>query len=62
MFEQQEWDTVIVDRSVLGAGHTFEGPAIVVEATATTVVPPRFSVTVESHGALTIRNLEIQGD
>lgn len=59
VFEQREWDTVIVDRAVLGAGHTFEGPAVVVEATATTVVPPRFSVTVESHGALTIRNLEV---
>lgn len=59
VFEQREWDTIVVDRSVLGAGHTFEGPAVVVEATATTVVPPRFSVTVESHGALTIRNLEV---
>ena len=59
VFEQREWDTIVVDRSVLGAGHTFEGPAVVVEATATTVVPPRFSVTVEPHGALTIRNLEV---
>ncbi|MBL3680826.1 hydantoinase/oxoprolinase family protein [Leucobacter aridicollis] len=59
VFEQREWDTIVVDRSALGAGHTFEGPAVVVEATATTVVPPRFSVTVEPHGALTIRNLEV---
>lgn len=62
VFEQREWDTIVVQRSDLGAGHSFEGPAVVVEATATTVVPPGFSVTVESHGALTIRNLEIQGD
>jgi N-methylhydantoinase A len=60
VFDREARDTIIVDRANLRAGHTFEGPAIVVETTATTVVPPRFSVTVESHGALTIRNLEIE--
>lgn len=59
VFEHEEWDTIVVDRESLLAGHSFEGPAIVVEATATTVVPPRFSVTVAPHGALIIRNLDV---
>lgn len=60
VFDREAQDTIVVDRANLLAGHTFEGPAIVLETTATTVVPPNFSVTVESHGALTVRNLEIE--
>lgn len=59
VFDRVPVDTIVVDRADLRAGHTFEGPAIVVETTATTVVPPRFSVTVEPHGALSIKNLEV---
>lgn len=60
VFDREAQDTIVVDRADLKAGHRFEGPAIIVETTATTVVPPNFSVAVEPHGALTIRNLEIE--
>lgn len=61
VFEREPQDTIIVDREDLAAGHSFEGPAIVLEATATTVVPPGFTVSVDPHGALIIRNLEVEG-
>lgn len=60
VFDREEQDTLVVDRDDLAAGHTFQGPAIVVEATATTVVPPGFEVSVDSYGTLLIRNLEIE--
>ena len=62
VFDREPRDTVIVDREQLSAGHSFAGPAIVLEATATTVVPPNFTVTVDPYGALIIRNLEIEGE
>ncbi|MDQ4215611.1 hydantoinase/oxoprolinase family protein [Microbacterium capsulatum] len=61
VFDGVPQDALIVEREELAAGHTFPGPAIVLEATATTVVPPGFTVTVDPHGALIIRNLEIEG-
>lgn len=60
IFDREIRDTMIVDREDLLAGHAFDGPAIVVEDTATTVVPPDFSVRVDENGALIIRNLEVE--
>jgi N-methylhydantoinase A len=60
IFDGQELDTVVTERDALRAGHTFAGPSIVIEATATTVVPPGFSVAVDEHGSLIITNLEIE--
>lgn len=62
VFEGRELDTIVTEREQLLAGHTFVGPAIVIEATATTVVPPGFDVTVDSHGSLIITNLEIESE
>ncbi|WP_291037233.1 hydantoinase/oxoprolinase family protein [Herbiconiux sp.] len=59
IFDGQELDTVVTERDALRAGHVFTGPAIVIEATATTVVPPGFSVAVDEHGTLIITNLEL---
>jgi len=44
--------TPFYDRSGLGAGHRFDGPAVVVENDATTVVPPDFRVRVLRFGDL----------
>ncbi len=45
----------VYDRTKLGAGHAFEGPAIVEEGTTTTVVHSDQNVSVDEHGHLTIR-------
>ncbi|MFE3238616.1 hydantoinase/oxoprolinase family protein, partial [Kitasatospora indigofera] len=47
--------TPIHFRDALSHGHAFAGPAVVVEDTATTVVPPGFRVQVDSYGSLVIR-------
>jgi len=61
VFDLAERDTIVVRRDDLGAGHSFHGPAIVVEQTATTVVPPGFEVVVDDLGSLRIRNTDAQG-
>lgn len=58
IFERVEHEAIVVRRDDLAAGHSFEGPAIVVEETATTVIPPGFSVTVDEYGSLVIHDLE----
>lgn len=60
VFGGEELDTIVTERDALRAGHTLLSPAIIIEPTATTVVPPGFSVLVEEHGALLITNLEIE--
>ncbi|MEU4516541.1 hydantoinase/oxoprolinase family protein [Nonomuraea wenchangensis] len=58
VFDGQARPTILVRREALSAGHAFEGPAIIVESTATTVVPPGFSVSVDPIGSLVVRNTE----
>ena len=58
VFDGQEADTVVVNRDDLFVGHRFDGPAVVNEATATTVVPPGHTVTVDPIGSLVIRAKE----
>ncbi len=55
VFDGQSRSTPLIRRADLAAGHAFEGPAIIVEGTATTVVPPGFSVSVDPIGSLVIR-------
>jgi N-methylhydantoinase A len=55
VFDGEPRDTVVVHRDDLFVGHAFEGPAVVVEATATTVVPPDYTVSVDDIGSLIIR-------
>ncbi|MDR5701136.1 hydantoinase/oxoprolinase family protein [Agromyces aerolatus] len=62
VFDGEAVDTIVTERDDLGAGHEFTGPAIVIEATATTVVPPGFTVRVDAHGSLVITNLEIESE
>ena len=54
-FDRTQHDAIVVRRGVLAAGHSFQGPAIIVEETATTVVPPGFTVRVDQYGSLVIR-------
>jgi N-methylhydantoinase A len=48
-------DTPVYDRTRLGAGDSFEGPAIVEEIDATTVCPPGYTVDVDRHLNMLIR-------
>jgi N-methylhydantoinase A len=60
VFDHVEHDTTVVRRDDLAAGHKFEGPAIIVEQTATTVVPPGFDVAVDEFGSLVIRTQDVE--
>lgn len=57
VFDGEPRDTIVVRRDDLFVGHTFAGPAIVVEDTATTVVPPDHDVSVDDIGSLVIRSI-----
>ena len=46
--------TTVYDRSKLGAGHSFAGPAVVEEVDCTTLVPPEFKADVDRWGNLLI--------
>jgi len=56
VFDGAEQHAIVVERDDLAPGHAFDGPAVVLEATATTVVPPGFAVSVDKYGSLVIRN------
>jgi N-methylhydantoinase A len=47
--------TYLYDRARLGAGTRFVGPAVVVEYSSTTVVPPDFTCGVDKHLNLILR-------
>jgi 5-oxoprolinase (ATP-hydrolysing) len=47
-------DVPVYAREDLGPGAAFEGPALVLEATATVVVAPGFSARVDAHGILVL--------
>jgi N-methylhydantoinase A len=49
----------VLDRARLSPGTVFRGPAIVVEESATTVVPPDFRARVDRHGNLILRRFGI---
>ena len=53
--EAGDWvETAVYDRAALGPGARFEGPAIVEQADATTVIHPGQSASVDSFGNLLI--------
>ena len=61
VFDGTERDSIVVRRDDLAAGHSFAGPAVIVEETATTVVPPGYDVIVDTYGSLVIRAQDAQG-
>lgn len=52
LFGGQARDTAILRRDDLSPGHVVDGPAVIVESTATTVVPPELRCIVDDGGAL----------
>jgi len=58
VFGGEPRDSIVVRRDDLLVGHTFVGPAVVTEDTATTVVPPDYTVTIDEIGSLIIRGKE----
>jgi N-methylhydantoinase A len=47
-FGEDGWvDTPVYDRTKLGAGTTFQGPAIIDQLDSTTVVPPRTTAEID---------------
>jgi N-methylhydantoinase A len=54
VFDGRAHQTLLVRRDDLAPGHGFTGPAVVVEATATTVVPPGCRVRVDLFGSLVV--------
>lgn len=52
VFDREPRDTAVFRRDDLPAGFVVEGPAVVVESTATTVIPPGFRCAVDDSGAL----------
>jgi N-methylhydantoinase A len=57
VFEGKTLETPIYDRSSLRPGNRFDGPAIVVEASTTTVVPPDYQALVDPYGNLMLKSL-----
>jgi N-methylhydantoinase A len=55
VFGGERCDTIVVRRDDLFAGHRLTGPAVIIEDTATAVVPPDYQVTVDDIGSLIIR-------
>ncbi|WP_425573480.1 hydantoinase/oxoprolinase family protein [Streptomyces aureus] len=55
VFGGETYETPVLRREHLPVGEQFPGPAIVVEATSTTVVPPDALVTVDMNGFLVIK-------
>ncbi|MFL6464501.1 MAG: hydantoinase/oxoprolinase family protein [Bryobacteraceae bacterium] len=47
-FQNQQWTATVYDRERLGAGDVLTGPAIIIEYSATTFVPPHCTVKVDS--------------
>ncbi len=54
IFRRESVQTPIYNREALEAGDRFEGPAIIVEYSATTVVPPHFVIAVDAFKNLVI--------
>jgi N-methylhydantoinase A len=61
VFDGAGHDTAVVHRSEIGAGTVVDGPAIVEEATSTTVVPPGWRVVLGAANALVISRSVVTG-
>jgi N-methylhydantoinase A len=54
VFGKAEYDTPVIRRDVLRPGMTVTGPAVILEQTATTVLPPGTTTIVEPYGSLIV--------
>jgi N-methylhydantoinase A len=55
VFGKQAYETPVIRRDVLKPGMVVEGPAVILEQTATTVLPPGTTTTVEPFGSLIVQ-------
>ncbi|WP_445269503.1 hydantoinase/oxoprolinase family protein [Streptomyces sp. DSM 41634] len=55
VFGGRSYDSTVLRRERLAPGQRIDGPAVIVEATSTTVVPPDSSVAVDENGFLVIK-------
>jgi N-methylhydantoinase A len=55
VFGRTEHATPVIRRDVLRPGMVVEGPAVILEQTATTVLPPETTTTIEPYGSLIVR-------
>ena len=54
IFNQKEYETKIYARHNIRVNESFEGPAVIEESTATTVIPPNYSITKDDFGNIII--------
>jgi len=53
-FNKKNYETDILDRQIIGAKEKFVGPIVIEEETATTVIPPNYSLIKDDYGNLII--------
>jgi len=53
-FNKKNYETDILDRQIIGAKEKFVGPIVIEEETATTVIPPNYSLIKDEYGNLII--------
>jgi N-methylhydantoinase A len=58
-FDSRSWETPFFDRGKLSAGMKFQGPAVILEYSSTTVVPPGCLCEVDEHGDLILRSVRL---
>ena len=59
-FDGVELATAIIERAEIGHGEVIDGPAIIEEATATTLVPPKWQARIISGGHLTLTRKPVE--
>ena len=56
-FDSRFWETPLNERTQLAPGFRLQGPAIIVEYSSTTVVPPDFVCVADKHQNLVLRSI-----
>ena len=54
IFNQKEYETKIYARQNIKINESFQGPAVIEESTATTVIPPNYSIVKDEFGNIII--------
>ena len=54
-FDNNKYDTTLLNRANIKSNKTIDGPVIIEEETATTVVPPKYNLKKDNFGNLIIK-------
>ena len=54
IFNQKEFETKIYSRHNINTNEKFDGPAVIEESTATSVIPPNYSIIKDDFGNIII--------